>query len=50
MVAGAMVQHCKLVVCENGIFCKKTNIVCMRKLSANLSGKGLSVCIIIATE
>lgn len=50
MVADPMVQHCKVVVCENEIVFTKNNIVCMRKLSANPSGKGLSICIIIATE
>lgn len=50
MVAEAMVQYCRAVVCENEIAFKKPNIVHMRELSANPSGKGLSICIIIATE
>lgn len=51
MVAYAVVQHCKVVVCENEIVIKrKNNMVCMRKLLANPSGKGLSICTVIATE
>lgn len=46
-----MVQHCKVVVCENQIVFKETKtIFWMRNLWAHPSGKGLGVCIIVATE
>lgn len=50
MVAVEMVQHCKVVVCENEIVFKQTPTQCVWELSADPSRNGVSICIIIATE